>query len=70
MEEESEFFEGYSQGADRPVITEHDRVRMKLYRIYMDLNLVIETYRFEEAYRNYTVETRKDELIKLLESLD
>ncbi len=36
----------------------------------MDLNLVIETYRFEEAYRNYTVETRKDELIKLLESLD
>lgn len=63
--------EGYSQGAgDRPVISEHDRVRMKLYRIYMDLNLVIETYRFEEAYRNYTVETRKAELIKLLESLD
>ncbi len=63
--------EGYSQGAgDRLVISEHDRVRMKLYRIYMDLNLVIETYRFEEAYRNYTVETRKAELIKLLESLD
>lgn len=71
VEEESEFLEGYSQGAgDRPVISEHDRVRMKLYRIYMDLNLVIETYRFEEAYRNYTVETRKAELIKLLESLD
>ena len=67
---EEAFIEGYSEAAGAGLeVTHNDRIRMKLYRIYMDLNLVIETYRFEEAYREQVIKSRKAELQKLLGSL-
>lgn len=68
--EESAFIEGYSEATGiRLEITHNDEIRMKLYRIYMDLILAIESYRFEEAYRAQVVKNMKEELQKLLRSL-
>lgn len=68
---EDSFIDGYSEVAGhRLVIGHNDSIRMKLYRIYMDLLLAIETYRFDEAYGKQVLANVKVELQKILYSLN
>ena len=32
------------------MITDHDRIRMMLYRLYMSVILFVESYRYDEQY--------------------
>ncbi len=51
VEEEPDFQRGYSEISQAPFeITEADRIRMNLYRLYMSVILFVESYRYEEAY--------------------
>lgn len=71
IETESAFIDGYSEEAGSKLeISYNDKIRMKLYRIYMDLLLAIETYRFDDAYRKHVLENIKIELPQLLNSLN
>lgn len=46
--EEPEFQRGYERVSGRSFeVTEHDRIRMDLYRLYMELLCTVETYRYE-----------------------
>ena len=47
---EPEFQRGYRSVKPDFQISENDNQRMDLYRLYMDLILAIETYRFPEDY--------------------
>ena len=51
VEEEPDFRRGYSEISHVPLeITEEDRIRMNLYRLYMSVILFVESYRYEEGY--------------------
>ena len=48
---EPDFQKGYSEISGSPfVITDHDRIRMMLYRLYMSVILFVESYRYDEQY--------------------
>lgn len=51
VEQEPDFQKGYSEISERPfLITDGDRIRMNLYRLYMSVILFVESYRYEEEY--------------------
>lgn len=51
VEQELDFQRGYSEMSREPfVITDDDRIRMNLYRLYMSVILFVESYRYEEQY--------------------
>ena len=51
VEQEPDFQKGYSEISGSPfVITDHDRIRMMLYRLYMSVILFVESYRYDEQY--------------------
>lgn len=51
VEKETAFLEGYKRQSGRELtFTSNDRVRLKLYRIYLNMIMVIETYRYNKAY--------------------
>ncbi len=50
VESEQEFLEGYAQIRGSLHFSEDDRIRMDLYRLYMQIILFVEAYRFDEAY--------------------
>ena len=47
---ETQFLEGYRTVDKEFQVTEHDRERMKLYSLYLNTIMAVETYRFEENY--------------------
>ena len=49
VESEREFLEGYAQIRGPLNFAEDDRTRMDLYRLYMQVILFVEAYRFDEA---------------------
>ncbi len=49
--EETQFIEGYRIVEEKFQVTEHDRERMKLYSLYLNMIMAIEAYRYEEGYR-------------------
>lgn len=52
VEREPDFRAGYEEASGRPlIVTEDDRVRMELYRLYMAAILVVEAYRYNRPYR-------------------
>lgn len=54
VRDEKEFQKGYSEITKRPFeVTENDGVRMKLYQLYLDLILYIESYRYDGIQRNH-----------------
>ena len=70
VEEEPEFRKGYEKAVGRSlVVTENDRIRMNLYRLYMALLCTVETYRYEpvqaEKMRN-SLMRKVEELVKIL----
>lgn len=70
VEQESDFQKGYSEISGTPfLITDDDRIRMNLYRLYMSVILYVESYRYDEQY----AATVKNDVIKdihrLLEQL-
>lgn len=51
VEQEFEFQKGYSEISGVPfLVTDNDRIRMNLYRLYMSVILFVESYRYEEQY--------------------
>lgn len=51
VEDEKEFQRGYAEVSGKPFeITENDRIRMNLYRLYMTVILFVEAYRYDEEY--------------------
>ncbi len=51
VEKEAAFLEGYKrQNGKELTFTGNDRIRLKLYRIYLNMIMVIETYRYNKAY--------------------
>lgn len=51
VEQEFDFQQGYSEISETPfLITDDDRVRMNLYRLYMFVILFVESYRYDEQY--------------------
>ena len=70
IEEELEFRKGYERAVEKPlIVTENDRIRMNLYRLYMALLCTVETYRYEleqaEKMRN-SLMRKVEELVKIL----
>ncbi len=52
VENESEFIEGYEKvTGNKLTVSENDRIRMNLYRLYMAIIINVETYRYGSAYR-------------------
>lgn len=67
VEKEKSFQEGYSGfTGKRFEVTENDRLRMDLYRIYMSLILGIETYRFDQAYAGQVLDYVKSQISSCL----
>ena len=51
VEQEFDFQKGYSEISGTPfLITDDDRIRMNLYRLYMSVILFVESYRYDEQY--------------------
>lgn len=51
VERESDFQKGYSEISGTPfLITDDDKIRMNLYRLYMSVILFVESYRYDEQY--------------------
>lgn len=51
VEREPEFCGGYASVSGKPLaVSEGDRIRMDLYRLYMAVILVAESYRYNDAY--------------------
>jgi len=51
VEKEDEFCRGYGEISGQAlVVTEDDRVRMDLYRLYLWIIMLVETYRFNKIY--------------------
>ncbi|MGL6201214.1 MAG: phosphotransferase family protein [Lachnospiraceae bacterium] len=70
VEKEAAFIKGYNELADKKLnITDNDRVRMNLYRLYMALILAVETYRYDEEYGQHVFGYVKMNMIGLLKAL-
>lgn len=71
---EPDFQLGYRSVIPHFSITEDDNRRMELYRLYMDLILAIETYRFPEEYavpaRTHHLEEVKKRLARIQSKVD
>lgn len=51
VDKEEEFKQGYSEVSGVELsVTEKDKVRMRLYRLYLDLIVYVESYRYDEGY--------------------
>ena len=51
VENEIDLQKGYSEMSERPfIITENDRIRMRLYRLYLYTIMHVETYRYNKIY--------------------
>jgi len=52
VRDEKEFQKGYSEVTGRPFkVTKNDCIRMKLYQLYLDLILYVESYRYDKSKR-------------------
>lgn len=70
IEKEIAFINGYNNYAEKKlVITDNDKKRMNFYRLYMSLNLGIETYRFDDDYAQQVLEYVKISIAKALKAL-
>lgn len=70
VRQEKEFQKGYETVTRQPfVVTEEDGVRMELYRLYLDLIVYVESYRYDEKYgqavRKTMIKTIEDRIDKL-----
>ena len=50
ISQEAQFIEGYRSICESFKVTEHDKERMTLYRLYMNVILAVETYRYDANY--------------------
>lgn len=70
VEKEDSFIAGYSEHSGNELtITENDKKRMNFYRLYMSLNLGIETYRYAEDYAQQVQGYVKMNIAKILKEL-
>ncbi|SDY20843.1 Fructosamine-3-kinase [Evansella caseinilytica] len=70
VEKEQDFCTGYSEISGLPVtIGEDDRVRMNLYRLYMAVIMMVETYRYNKAYAMMAKSYFKGQINKLIQKL-
>ena len=71
IEKEKEFLDGYSEVTGKKiVICQEDKIRMDLYRIYMNLVLGIETFKFEGDYAQQVLGYTQMQVTKLLKKLE
>ena len=69
VESEQDFLEGYAQIRGPLHFSEDDRIRMDLYRLYMQIILFVEAYRFDEAYAENVKRRSGRKMAVLLENL-
>lgn len=70
VEDEPDFRKGYSEISIVPLkITDNDRIRMNLYRLYMAVILFVESYRYDEDYAEMIKGHLNKNIAHLLEEL-
>ncbi len=70
VEDEPDFRKGYSEISIVPLkITDNDRIRMNLYRLYMAVILFVESYRYDEDYAEMIKGHLNKNIAYLLEEL-
>ena len=70
VEDEPDFRKGYSEISNIPFkITDNDRIRMNLYRLYMATILFVESYRYDEDYAEMIKGHLNKNIAHLLEEL-
>lgn len=70
VEDEPDFRKGYSEISNIPFkITDNDRIRMNLYRLYMAVILFVESYRYDEDYAEMIKGHLNKNIAHLLEEL-
>lgn len=70
VEDEPDFRKGYSEISNVPLkITDNDRIRMNLYRLYMAVILFVESYRYDEDYAEMIKGHLNKNIAHLLEEL-
>lgn len=70
VEDEPDFRMGYSEISNVPFkITDNDRIRMNLYRLYMAVILFVESYRYDEDYAEMIKGHLNKNIAHLLEEL-
>lgn len=71
VEKEPDFQKGYEEISRVPfTITDDDRVRMDLYRLYMAVILFVESYRFSEQYESKAKMRMSERIRQLLEQIN
>ena len=71
VEKEPEFLMGYERALGRPfAVTENDRFRMNLYRLYMALLCTVETYRYEPEQAEKRKNSCMRQVLGLVEKLE
>lgn len=71
VEEEPEFRKGYEAAMGVPLtVTENDRIRMDLYRLYMALLCTVETYRYEPKRAEEQRRSQMRRVLQLVEKLE
>lgn len=62
VSEEKEFMEGYSEITGKPlVVTQSNWIRMNLYRLYLEVIVYVEAYRYSDEKRKSMVYDVVDE---------
>ncbi len=70
VEDEPDFRKGYSEISNVPFkITDNDRIRMNLYRLYMAVIIFVESYRYDEDYAEMIKGHLNKNIAHLLEEL-
>ena len=70
VEQEADFCAGYSEVSSSPLtVTEDDRIRMNLYRLYMAVILYVETYRYDPEYAAHAQGFSMKYILSMLEKL-
>lgn len=70
VEKEPDFINGYAEASGaKLVITDADRIRTDLYRLYMAIILGVETYRYNPAYASMVKMYSRSRIKKLLSRL-
>lgn len=71
VEKEPEFRKGYEDAMGVPLtVTENDRIRMDLYRLYMALLCTVETYRYEPKRAEEQRKSQMRRVLQLVEKLE
>lgn len=70
VEKEKDFQCGYNEVSGKPfIVCDNDRIRMNLYRLYMAVIMMVETYRYNKAYAMVVKGYFKSQINKILKTL-